>query len=54
MSKSRIEHLLNNPAMLPLANFTPPDFVGHPVTKAWETTLIALMADADAAIPGET
>jgi chromosome segregation ATPase len=52
--KQRVESLLNKYGSLPLANFTPVEFVGHPTMKSWENTLINLMANADAAIPGET
>jgi len=49
--RQRVESLLNRHAMLPLSNFTPPEYVGHPVTKAWENTLTNLMANADAELP---
>ncbi|MGO9238255.1 MAG: hypothetical protein ACLP4V_30740, partial [Methylocella sp.] len=49
--KERVESLLNKFGMMPLANFTPAEFVNHPTTKQWESALVALMADADAALP---
>ncbi len=50
-NKERVEHLLNSPSMLPLANFTPPEFVNHPTTKTWENALTNLMTNADANLP---
>jgi len=49
--KQHVEHLLN--VQMPLSHYTPPQCVNHPVTQQYEAVLAALMANADAAIPGE-
>jgi len=51
--KERVERLLNKFGMMPLANFTPAEFVNHPTTKQWEAVLTALMTNADANLPME-